>query len=70
MRISMRIDLRMARPSTGNAGKPVNLYLDQALRDAARQMAAERYHASLSEVVARLLRAELKLKRGKLHKAA
>ena len=70
MRICMRISMRMARPTTGETGKPVNLYLNTALREAARKLAAERYGTSLSGLVERLLRHEISLKRGKLHRAA
>jgi hypothetical protein len=66
----MRIVISMARPTTGRNGTRVNLYLQPELREEAQRVAKARYGTSLSDMVERLLREELKLKRGKLHRAA
>jgi hypothetical protein len=50
-------------PATRN-GKPLSLYIDPEIRDAGKALAKERYGESLSDLVERLLKAELKRKRG------
>lgn len=52
------------------SGKPTNLYLNSALKKEAVEVAKERYQLSLSQLVERLLRQELALKRGMLKRKA
>lgn len=67
-RILLRIEIRMARPATGATGKPTNLYMNLDVKKEGRRIAKTRYGISLSELVERLLRREMSLKRGLLNR--
>jgi hypothetical protein len=56
--------MRMGRTPTGKTGKPTNLYLDTEIVEGGRRIARDRYGLSLSELVERLIRKEIGLKRG------
>lgn len=56
----MRIEMRMARPCTGRTGIPTNLYLSELSRIEGTRIAKTRYNESLSELVNRLLKKEIK----------
>lgn len=60
----------MARKRTGRNGKGVTLYLNTEIYNTGRELARARYDVSFSDLIERLIKAEAKLKRGKLHKAA
>ena len=66
----MRIDSGMARPTTGRTGKATNIYIDGVVIAEGRKVAKERYGISLSELVERLVRREIDLKRGLLKRTA
>ena len=65
-RITMRIETRMARPSTGRNGVPTNIYLPEDLKVSGQALAKSRYGISLSALLVRLLKREASLKRGVL----
>ena len=52
------------------SGKPTNLYLNSSLKKDAVEVARERYNLSLSQLVERLLRQELAMKKGLLNRRA
>ena len=49
------------------SGKPTNLYLNKAIVAEGKTLAANRYGCSLSELVERLLKADMQRKRGIAH---
>lgn len=78
MRIFMRITPDMALMETPTAktvrprkarrtGSPTNLYLNSGVVSDAKKLARSRYACSFSELVERLLKAEMARKRGIAH---
>ncbi len=60
----------MGKTTARRTGGATNLYLGTGLKGAAKELARERYNCSLSELVERLLKREMSLKRGVLKGAA
>jgi hypothetical protein len=55
------------RKKVRRSGKPTNLYLNTDVVTEGKALAQTRYGISLSELIERLLRAEMGRKRGKAH---